>query len=46
MNHLAEPVSRSDALRGGYFYRDARTGRYVSRWYALLWPQFTVKERK
>lgn len=43
---LAEPARRRDALNLRYRFRDARTGRYVTRAFALLWPQYTVKERK
>lgn len=42
---LAETIRRRDVLNWRYKFRDARTGRYVSRAYALLWPQYTVKER-
>lgn len=42
---MHEPTRRRDALNPRFAFRDARTGRYVSRVYALLWPQYTVKER-
>lgn len=32
-------------VRRRYIYRDAETGRYVGRLYALLHPRTTVKER-
>lgn len=43
---ISEPAKRLDAFRPRYLFRDARTGRFVSRVYALLWPQYTVRERK
>jgi hypothetical protein len=36
---------RRDVLKRHFRFRDARTGEYVSRAFALLWPQYTVKER-
>ena len=42
---LGEPIRRRDVLSPRFAFRDARTGRYVSRVFALLWPQYTVKER-
>jgi hypothetical protein len=32
-------------IRRKYLYRDAETGRFVSRFYALLHPRSTVRER-
>jgi len=32
-------------IKRRYKYRDAETGRYVSKLYALLHPKSTVKER-
>lgn len=42
---IASPTRRRDAFKRGYVFRDARTGRFVTRLFALMWPQFTVKER-
>lgn len=42
---ILQQTRRRDALNWRYKFRDARTGRYVSRAFALLWPQYTVKER-
>lgn len=38
-------MKRIDALKPGYVYRSAITGRFVSRWYALRYPRLTIKER-
>lgn len=35
-----------DTLKPWYAFRDAATGRYVSRWYAMLNPKTTVGERR
>lgn len=43
---LSTPTRRRDVLNLRYVFRDARTGRFVSRAFALLWPQYTVKERR
>lgn len=43
---IQHTIRRRDALRPSLRFRDARTGRYVSRAFALLWPQFTVSEQK
>lgn len=43
---IQHPIRRRDVLKRGIRFRDARTGRYVSRLYALLWPQYTVSERR
>lgn len=43
MIHIA--TKRIDAFKPGYRFRSAVTGKYVSRWYALLFPRETVKER-
>lgn len=40
-----EPTRRRDTLNPRFRFRDARTGLFVSRFYALLWPQYTVRER-
>lgn len=42
---LADRVRRRDVFNPRYRFRDARTGLYVTRAYALLWPQYTIKER-
>jgi hypothetical protein len=42
---LAHSIRRRDAFRPGYRFRDARTGEFVTRWFAFMWPQFTVRER-
>lgn len=43
---MTEPTRRRDAFNRRYVFRDARTGRFVSRVYALLWPQYTVRETR
>lgn len=43
---IAEPTRRRDVLKWSCRFRDACTGQPVSRFYALLWPQYTVKERR
>ena len=43
---LAHTIRRRDAFRPSLRFRSAISGRYVSRAYALLWPQHTVSERK
>ncbi len=35
-----------DVLKPWYAFRDADTGRFVSRLYALLHPRTTVRERR
>jgi hypothetical protein len=42
---LVYTIRRRDALKPGYRFRSAITGEFVSRWYALLHPATTVKER-
>lgn len=44
MIHIA--TRRIDALKPWYVFRSAITGQFVSRWYALLNPAHTVKERR
>jgi hypothetical protein len=39
-------INRADALKPWYVFRDAATGRYVSRIYAALNPATTVRERR
>lgn len=42
---IAEPCRRRDALNPRYRFRSAVTGQFVPRWFALLHPRETVKER-
>lgn len=42
---LAHSIRRRDVLNPRYRFRSAVTGQYVSRWYALLHPRETMKER-
>lgn len=42
---ISTPVRRRDAFKWGYVFRSAETGRFVSRVYALLHPEQTVKQR-
>lgn len=42
---LSTPVRRRDILKPGYVFRSSVTGQFVSRFFALLHPKFTVKER-
>lgn len=42
---MNKPVRRIDALNPRYRFRSAVTGLFVSRWYALLHPRETVRER-
>lgn len=42
---MTEPTRRRDALNPYYRFRSAVTGEFVSRFYALLHPASTVKER-
>lgn len=46
MMALAEPARRRDAFNLRYRFRSAVTGRFVTRFYALLHPKETVRERK
>lgn len=39
-------IRRRDALKPWLAFRDAITGRYVTRLYALLHPTTTVSERR
>lgn len=39
-------MKRRDALKPWLVFRDARTGRYVSRFYALMNPDTTISERR
>lgn len=41
-----QSIRRRDVLKPWLAFRDARTGKFVSRAFALLWPQFTVSERR
>ena len=43
---LQKPTRRRDTLKPWFAFRDARTGEYVSRLYALLHPDTTVSERR
>jgi hypothetical protein len=42
---MNEPARRRDVLNPRYRFRSAVTGLFVSRWYALLHPRETVRER-
>jgi hypothetical protein len=42
---LAETIRRRDVLNWRYRFRSAVTGQYVTRWFALLHPRETMKER-
>lgn len=42
---IGERTRRLDAFKRRYVFRSARTGRYVPRWYALLFPSETVREK-
>lgn len=39
-------MKKRDVLKPWRVFRDAETGQYVSRWYALLNPHTTVSERR
>lgn len=39
-------ISRLDTMKFWLVFRDARTGKYVSRLYALQNPDTTVSERR
>lgn len=41
-----QPIKRIDVLKPWLAFRSAITGRYVSRFYALLHPAETVSERR
>ncbi len=43
---IPQTIKRTDVLKRKLRFRDAITGRYVSRWYALLHPATTVSERR
>lgn len=42
---MTEPIRKRDVLNWRYRFRSAITGRYVSRFFALLNPHTTVRER-
>ncbi|WP_267900619.1 hypothetical protein [Aurantiacibacter spongiae] len=42
---MTEPMKRRDVLKPHYRFRSAITGQYVSRLYALLHKDTTVRER-
>lgn len=42
---MFDPVKAIKTLHPGYVFRDAGSGRYVTRLYALLHPSTTVSER-
>lgn len=42
---VSEPTRRLDAFKRRYRFRSAKTGLFVPRWYALLFPSETVRER-
>lgn len=46
MTRLSQPTRRLDALKWWLVFRSARTGQYVSRLYALRYPNATVSERR
>lgn len=39
-------IRRRDIFKRGWVFRSSVTGRFVTRAFALLWPQYTVRERK
>lgn len=41
-----EPIKRHDVLKPWYVFRSAITGKYVTRLFALLHPNETVRERR
>lgn len=43
---IAQPTRRRDVLKFWLVFRDAGTGKYVSRAYALLNPKTTVSEKR
>lgn len=43
---FARPTRLTDLVKPWRVFRDAVTGRYVSRAYALLHPSTTVSERR
>jgi hypothetical protein len=43
---LLPQTRRRDVLKPWIAFRDAETGRYVSRWFAFLNPKTTVSERR
>jgi hypothetical protein len=43
---IAQPTRRRDVLKPWLVFRDAMSGRYVSRVYALMHPDTTVSERR
>lgn len=42
---MTETMKRRDVLRRGLRFRDAITGRYVTRMWALFHPSTTVSEK-
>lgn len=42
---IGERARRLDAFKPRYVFRSAVTGRYVRRWFALLFPSECVRER-
>jgi hypothetical protein len=42
---LPTTIRRRDVLNPRYRFRSAVTGLFVTRWFALLHPRETVKER-
>jgi hypothetical protein len=43
---VSQPTRRRDIVKPWLVFRDAGTGRYVSRLYALLHKDTTVSERR
>lgn len=43
---ISEPIKRRDVLKPWFVFRSSVSGRYVSRIYALMHPDLTVKERR
>jgi hypothetical protein len=41
---LVESIRRRDVFKRRYRFRSAVTGKYVPRWYALLFPRETMRE--
>lgn len=43
---IAKPTRRRDVLKWWLVFRDAKTGQFVSRAYAMLHKDTTVSERR
>lgn len=42
---IATPTRRRDVLNPRFVFRSSVTGQFVTRWFALLHPRETYKER-